>query len=85
MLADFLDGAPTPGVITGTAVREDKLAFVFSGNGAQFPGMGRDALRTNAVFRAAVEEVDGLLRPELGWSVTELLESGVGGDIAGAR
>jgi acyl transferase domain-containing protein/acyl carrier protein len=80
MLAGFLDGAATPGVITETAVREDKLAFVFSGNGAQFPGMGRDALRTNAVFRAAVEEVDALLRPELGWSVTELIESGIGSD-----
>src|SRR5437667_3644664 len=69
MLADFLDGNPTQAVIADTAVREDKLAFVFSGNGAQFPGMGCDALRTNAVFRAAVEEVDVLLRPELGWSV----------------
>jgi acyl transferase domain-containing protein len=81
MLSEFLDGAPTPGVISGTGVREDKLAFVFSGNGAQFPGMGRGALLTNPVFRDAVEEVDGLLRQELGWSVTELLESGVSGDI----
>ncbi len=80
MLADFLDGNPTQGVITETGVREDKLAFVFSGNGAQFPGMGRDALRTNAVFRGAFEEVDGLLRRELGWSLTELLESGVDSD-----
>ena len=80
-LTDFLDGVPAPGVITGTAVREDKLAFVFSGNGAQFPGMGRDALRTNATFRAAVEEVDGLLRPELGWSVTELLEKEADGEL----
>jgi len=81
MLADFLEGAPAPGVITETAVREDKLAFVFSGNGAQFPGMGRDALRTNEPFRAAVAEVDELLRPGLGWSVTELLKSGIGGDM----
>src|SRR5271166_6483178 len=81
MLAKFLDGVAAPGVITETGVREDKLAFVFSGNGAQFPTMGRGALRTNAVFRAAVEEVDELLRPELGWSVTELLESGIGSDM----
>src|SRR6516165_7845389 len=80
MLAEFLAGASVPGVITGAGVREDRIAFVFSGNGAQFPGMGRDALRTNAVFRAAVEEVDELLRPGLGWSVTELLEGGVGDD-----
>jgi phthiocerol/phenolphthiocerol synthesis type-I polyketide synthase C len=81
MLGDFLDGAPAPAVITDTGVRGDKLTFVFPGNGAQFPGMGRDALRANAVFRAAVEEIDGLLRPELGWSVTELLERGVGAEI----
>jgi acyl transferase domain-containing protein/NADPH:quinone reductase-like Zn-dependent oxidoreductase/acyl carrier protein len=80
MLAAFLDGVPVPGVITDIAVREDKLAFVFSGNGAQFPAMGQAALRTNAVFRAAVEEVDGLLQPVLGWSVTELLERGVEDD-----
>jgi acyl transferase domain-containing protein/NADPH:quinone reductase-like Zn-dependent oxidoreductase/acyl carrier protein len=81
LLGDFLDGAAVPAVIAKIGVREDKLAFVFSGNGAQFPGMGRNALRTNGAFRAAVEEVDGLLRPELGWSVTERLESGVGGEM----
>ena len=36
-------GPITPAVITGTAVREGKLAFVFAGNGAQWAGMGRDA------------------------------------------
>src|SRR5215469_11743094 len=77
MLSDWLDGSAAPAVITGTAVNEAKLAFVFSGNGAQFPAMGRLALRSNAEFRAAVEEVDDLLRPELGWSVTEFLEEGV--------
>src|SRR5215469_11359724 len=81
MLSDFLYGVPAPGVISGTGVREDKLAFVFSGNGAQFPEMGRDALRTNAIFRSGVEEVDGLLRHELGWSVIKLLEGGVGSDM----
>ena len=80
MLGDFLDGASVPGVITETGVREDKLVFVFSGNGAQFAGMGRDALRTNAAFRAAVEEVDRLLQPELGWSVAEGLEGGIGSE-----
>ena len=81
MLADFLDGAPTPAVITGTGVREDKLAFVFSGNGSQFPGMGRKALRKNAIFRSAIEEVDSLLHLALGWSVTECLEKGVAAEM----
>ena len=57
-------------------VREGKLAFVFSGNGAQFAGMGRDALRNNAAFRGAIEDLDRILRPELGWSVVAFLEGG---------
>jgi phthiocerol/phenolphthiocerol synthesis type-I polyketide synthase C len=76
-LGGFLDDDPPPAIITGTGVREGKLAFIFSGNGAQFPGMGRDALRTSPAFRAAVEKMDGVLRPELGWSVAARLEDTV--------
>jgi phthiocerol/phenolphthiocerol synthesis type-I polyketide synthase C len=76
-LADFLDDASPPGIVAGTALREGKLAFVFSGNGAQWPGMAREAWRRSASFRAAVEEVDGVLRPGLGWSLAERLADGV--------
>jgi acyl transferase domain-containing protein/NADPH:quinone reductase-like Zn-dependent oxidoreductase/NAD(P)-dependent dehydrogenase (short-subunit alcohol dehydrogenase family)/acyl carrier protein len=76
-LADFLDDNQPPTIITGASVREGKLAFVFSGNGAQFTGMGRDAFVASAPYRDAVREVDGVLRPELGWSVSELLEKPV--------
>jgi phthiocerol/phenolphthiocerol synthesis type-I polyketide synthase C len=77
VLDGFLNDDPSPTAVTGAAIRGGKLAFVFSGNGAQFSGMGRDALRTSAVFRAAVEEVDLALRSELGWSVAELLKHAV--------
>ncbi len=80
MLADFLNEEPSPSVITGAAVREGKLAFVFSGNGAQFTDMGRDAWRSSAIFRAAIEDLDQQLLPELGWSLVELLEGGVDGE-----
>ena len=50
---------------------------MFSGNGAQFPGMGQVALRTNAEFRAAVEAVDKHLCADLGWSVAARIEDGV--------
>jgi phthiocerol/phenolphthiocerol synthesis type-I polyketide synthase C len=78
-LEHFLADRTAPQYVTGASVGEGKLAFVFSGNGAQFPGMGRAALRTNAVFRAAVEGVDELFHPELGWSVAERIERGVDG------
>jgi len=75
VLGGFLNEEQSPAIITGTGVREGKLAFVFSGNGAQFAGMGRDALRTSRAFRAAIEEVDSVLRAGLGWSVIEALEN----------
>lgn len=47
------------------------VAFVFSGNGGQWPGMGRAAYHANARFREAFDEVDGLFDSLFGWSVTE--------------
>jgi acyl transferase domain-containing protein/NADPH:quinone reductase-like Zn-dependent oxidoreductase/acyl carrier protein len=80
-LDDFLNDDPSPSAIAGAAIRGAKLAYVFSGNGAQFKGMGRGALRTSAAFRAGVEEVDRALRSELGWSVGELLEQTVDDEV----
>jgi acyl transferase domain-containing protein/NADPH:quinone reductase-like Zn-dependent oxidoreductase/acyl carrier protein/NAD(P)-dependent dehydrogenase (short-subunit alcohol dehydrogenase family) len=76
-LTEFLDGVTSPTVIAGTAVAEGGLAFVFSGNGAQFAGMGQETLRSSAAFRAAMAKVDEALSPELGWSVSKRLEAGV--------
>ncbi|MGE0259039.1 MAG: SDR family NAD(P)-dependent oxidoreductase [Alphaproteobacteria bacterium] len=75
-LNDFAAGAENTGIVTGTAVRDAKLAFVFAGNGAQWPGMGRDAYTASAAFRDAVGLADAALRPGLGWSVGEMLERG---------
>jgi len=83
MLTGYLNEEPSPSIITGTAVRQDELAFVFSGNGAQFVGMARDALSTNQAFLVAIDSVDRLLRLELGWSVRELLAGGA--DAAAMR
>ncbi|MFF4775070.1 SDR family NAD(P)-dependent oxidoreductase [Microtetraspora fusca] len=50
-------------------VENGGVAFVFSGNGSQWAGMGADLLAEDEVFRSAVEEVDAALTPWLGWSV----------------
>jgi acyl transferase domain-containing protein len=76
-LDDFLAGRKSPAAVTGTALRDGRLAFVYSGNGAQFLGMGRAAYGANAAFRAAVAEVDCTLAPYLGWSVAEGIANGV--------
>lgn len=53
------------------AAGSQKTAFVFSGNGPQWWGMGRELLAECPPFRAAIEEVDAVFRPLAGWSLVE--------------
>ncbi len=63
-------------VFRGTAIEGDgSVVFVFSGNGAQWSGMGRAAYRCNSVFRDALAEIDSHFEPLSGWSLTEELAS----------
>jgi len=50
---------------TGRTLEHRGVAFVFSGNGAQWPAMGRRLLADSSIFRNAVEEIDAILT-ELG-------------------
>ncbi|MFC8450007.1 type I polyketide synthase [Kitasatospora sp. NPDC057223] len=50
-----------------------RLAFVFPGQGAQWPGMGRRLLETSPAFREKLMECDAAIDRELGWSVVDLL------------
>ncbi|MFF8659351.1 type I polyketide synthase [Streptomyces huasconensis] len=43
-----------------------KVAFLFSGTGTQYPGMGAALHRQYPVFRAALDECDAILTPLLG-------------------
>jgi acyl transferase domain-containing protein/acyl carrier protein len=49
------------------------LAFVYTGMGPQWWGMGRDLLTRSPVFRAAIERCDAELRRLADWSLTEEL------------
>jgi len=50
-----------------------KLAFVFSGNGGPWPGMGRALLAADADARAMLDRLDAILGDLLGWSVKAVL------------
>ncbi|MFF1783402.1 SDR family NAD(P)-dependent oxidoreductase [Streptomyces virginiae] len=68
-----------PAALVSAPKRAGSLAFVFSGNGSQWAGMGADLLQQEPAFTAAVNAVDAELRPRLGWSVGELLREGSAG------
>ena len=70
---DSLDG-----VVTGECPKgEGKTAFVFSGNGSQWPGMGCGMLKTNKTFAKTIAQIDSILSDMLGWSLAERMQSGV--------
>ncbi len=80
-LAEFAESGESDKLVAGSSAHPGDLAFMFSGNGAQWVGMARDALAHSAAFRALIAELDAVLRPMLGWSVLERLE----GDAAVAE
>ena len=76
-LRSFADsGTIDPTAARGAAIDGDKsVVFVFSGNGAQWEGMGRTAFRRNADFRKALRDVDAHFAPLAGWSLEAKLAS----------
>ncbi|ASU85227.1 type I polyketide synthase [Nocardiopsis gilva YIM 90087] len=59
---------------TSTPAADDgRTAFVYSGNGSQWAGMGADLLAVDPVFAEAVAEADAELGRYLGWSVSEVM------------
>jgi acyl transferase domain-containing protein/acyl carrier protein len=52
-----------------TADRIPRVLYVFSGMGAQWSGMGRSLLVSEAVFREALEELDATFHPLAGFSL----------------
>ena len=60
-LLRFADTGAAAGISTGRLRRDASApAFVFSGNGSQWAGMGLQLLEEEAVFREAIEEIDFL-------------------------
>lgn len=64
--------------VRGAAVEADApTALVYAGNGSQWVGMGRVLYEQDAVFRAALDEVDALWRADGSDSLVEAMCAGV--------
>lgn len=49
------------------------MAFLYTGQGAQYPGMGNGLRQSHPRFRKSISECDAILRPLLGRSIEEIL------------
>ncbi len=61
-----------------------RLAFLFPGQGTQYPNMGRGLYECEPVFREQVDAFAERLRPALGLDIRELLFPGAGASAAAA-
>ncbi|KAI2833474.1 hypothetical protein CBS147482_403 [Aspergillus niger] len=60
----------------GVAESSGPVAFVFTGQGAQWVGMGRDAMHTLSTFKMTIRSLDQYLRtlkPPVRWTIEEAL------------
>ncbi|TWD12858.1 acyl transferase domain-containing protein [Streptomyces sp. T12] len=77
-LRGFADGENEPGLSFSDYTDPEaapRIAFVFPGQGSQWPGMGRELLETEPVFHQTMQACDDAIKTETGWSVIELLRS----------
>ena len=73
-LERYAQGETSPALLEGQALGSElPVAYVFSGNGAQWAGMGRAAWNGNPSFREAIKEFDRHFLKRQTTSVAELL------------
>ena len=68
-------GDEAPGLSTATVARRDppRIAFLFTGQGAQYAGMAAGLYAAAPAFREAFDRCDEILAPLLGGSLRELV------------
>ncbi len=87
-IAAFTRGVEKKGVLSGSmpkAGRQPKIAFLFTGQGSQYVGMGRELYATQPFFRRQLDACDAILQPLLETSIVSVLYPQDEADAAARR
>ncbi|MEV6877810.1 type I polyketide synthase [Amycolatopsis sp. NPDC051128] len=76
-LTALTDGVPFPGLTTGVARRTGKVAFVFPGQGTQWPGMAAALLESSPVFAGRMRECADALAPHVDFPLLDVVRGEV--------
>ena len=73
-LAAFTTVQEVTGVQSGLkSINQPRIAFLFTGQGSQYVGMGQQLYQTQPTFRAIIDRCDQILHPHLGIPLLEVL------------
>ena len=76
LLRRFAEGASPDGITVEDSLQSDgQVAFVYSGNGAQWAGMGQVLMLESPRFAELIAEVDRVMLPVAGFSVVTELQA----------
>ncbi|GAA3548250.1 hypothetical protein GCM10022222_34810 [Amycolatopsis ultiminotia] len=79
-LDGLAEGRTPAGTVTGTKSAADLTAFLFTGQGAQQPGMGRELYAAFPTFAGAFDEICGLFDAELEVPLKQVIWAEKGSD-----
>lgn len=75
-LSKASEGGSDPRVILATSdLKDAPAAFVFSGNGSQYAGMGLAALAADPAYARGLRKIDRAFRKLAGWSIIARMQS----------
>ena len=76
-LNDFIEGKPVTDLLQGNLNKRQisKIAFIFSGHGCQYHGMGKELYETHPIFRQAFDECEQIISSHIEESLYEFLYS----------
>jgi acyl transferase domain-containing protein/NADPH:quinone reductase-like Zn-dependent oxidoreductase/NADP-dependent 3-hydroxy acid dehydrogenase YdfG/acyl carrier protein len=77
-LSALAQGAPAANVIVARATAKAKTAFLFPGQGSQWPGMAMELLESSPFFAEQMRACEEALAPHVDWSLEAVLRGAEG-------